>query len=408
MSEALDPPWAVVWERSPIWFERWKPGGFSESPSRRLASGPESFVTVLRRQLYGLDRRTGRTVWTQPLQGQEIFDWRVSGDVLVYASYGEDEAAGRYWGIRSVMDLRKGKAIWTRTRPTPYLRKEWLLVHDKLVVYGDDRTSELAALALSDGAERWKVPQVTGDDYPVQASWFAYGDVLYALARQEKSGGLFLKSFDLATGRELPLAHLFGGDAVSNLYVPSAVTPDGRLFVEYDAFRLGKASIVAYDLEGKRLLWETRVLDGTESRGYEVRSGRTIVVSDAPEQPLVATYDPNRYLMLNAATGSILKDSVLPGYVGWTEHNAVIYRYPYLFTSARRALETGMAYDLIALNLETGKIDWAYEIDRQKERFQTAGAEILNFLVHDDHVYLSRTDARVMAFRTSRGSGSSP
>jgi outer membrane protein assembly factor BamB len=401
----IAPPLEVVWQRSPIWFERWNPAGSSESPSRRLAPGGSGLVTVLRRKLHVLDWQTGRTVWTCPLQGDEIFDWKLAGNVLVYASYGHDDSHQRYWGIRAAIDLRQRRQLWAQRRSTPYLRKEWILIHDRTALFGDDRSNELSAFIVEDGTLRWRKPQRTRDHYSIQATWFARADRLYALAGAEERSGLFLKIFEIDTGEERPLTHLIGRDAVSNLHAPSAVTPDGRLFVEYYAFRSGNGWMIAYDLEGQRLLWATEVVRSTDSSDQGVLSGKKIVLGAQSGEPLVATYRPNRYLVLNPATGAVLKDAVLPGYVGWTEHNAVLYSYPYLFTSARRAVGTGQAYDLIALNLDTGKIDWSYEIERRDERFLTASAEILNFLVEGGEIYLSRTDARVMAFRSATGAG---
>jgi outer membrane protein assembly factor BamB len=398
---AVSPPWALLWDRNPIWFERWNPGGFSESPSRRLAAGPEEFVTVMRRTLYGLDKHTGQSVWSLPLQGEEIFDWAVADGVLVYAAYGHDEKDRRYWGIRAAVDLRTRKEVWARTRPTPYLRKEWLLIQGERGIFGDNRTEELTALTLRDGATLWTAPQNVDPVYPVEASWFVYGNVLCALAGHKGRGGLFLKRFDLATGRELPALHLVGDQAVSNLYAPSVITPDGRLFVEYHAFRVRKAWIVAYDLEAARLLWERQTLDGTEPGRWEVRRAKRIVLGGAPTVAVV-TSAPARYLLLDPATGTVLRDQSLPAtYAGWTEHNALLYSHPYLFTSARRPLQSGMAYDLICLNLETGTVEWTHEISRQDDRFLTASAEVLNFLLETRQVYLSRTDAHVMAFRAA-------
>jgi outer membrane protein assembly factor BamB len=398
--QSIAPPLKLLWDRSPIWFERWNPGGFSESPSRRLTMGPDGFVTVVRRNLYGLDRRTGRVQWRLPLRGEEIFDWQVLGDTFVYASYGR-ERYERFWGIRAAIDLRQRREIWVQTPPTPYLLKEWCIVYGRLVVFGNDAANEVVALGLADGTERWKAAQQGDHDYVVRASWFVQGDVLYVLAGHKKQAGLFLKSFDLANGRELPLVHLFGNDVVSNIYVPSAIIGDDTLLAEYDAFRVEKSSIIAYDIRSKRLRWETELDHGMHRKDYQPWGARRIAVSTIPGEPVMATYRPNRYVLLDPLTGVVLKDTVLPGYVGWTDHNAVLYSYPYLFTSGRRAIDTGMAYDLVALNLETGKVDWAREIERRSETFLTARAEILNFLAVDRDIYLARSDANTMAFRGS-------
>jgi len=113
------------------------------------------------------------------------------------------------------------------------------------------------------------------------------------------------------------------------------------------------------------------------------------------------TTDPNRIIAIDRDTGAIRKEVALPGYVGWTEPNALLYSYPYVFTSARRATGSGMAYDLVAINIESMQVAWSYEISRQPEVFGTARAEILNFALSGEVIFVARADSRIMAFRPS-------
>jgi len=62
-------------------------------------------------------------------------------------------------------------------------------------------------------------------------------------------------------------------------------------------------------------------------------------------------------------------------------------------------MENGMAFDFIALNLETGKVDWSYEIETQNRYFINPEADILSFVVKDDRLYVGRSDAKIMSFR---------
>jgi outer membrane protein assembly factor BamB len=110
------------------------------------------------------------------------------------------------------------------------------------------------------------------------------------------------------------------------------------------------------------------------------------------------------YIVFDSEKGTIIKDARLAGYVGWTDRNSALYSYPYLLTGARRQVGNGMAFDLIALNLESGKVDWSYEIETRNSYFTYPTADTLNFVVKDSRVFIGRSDAKIMSFRHSGAS----
>jgi outer membrane protein assembly factor BamB len=390
------PPLKAVWSRSPIFFERWGRGGVSEPPSRRVSPHETGLLTVMKRALYVLDRRDGAVVWSTPLRGLEIFDWKLMGDAVVYASYEHDERSGAWWSVRAAIDLKRRKEVWHRKTATKYFQPEWLLPTPlATIIVGDEDTAELEALDMGDGTTRWKAPKAVK---PIQVryySWSVVRQTAYALVTGD--GGLFLKGYDVATGRDRDPVLLIRADKVSNLPAPLGIALNRLLICENNRVDSPASVIVAYDLLGQRIEWTTRVAHPTSPSAY----GKRLAVGADPDQPIVVTYWPNRYVVLGTRTGELRRDGQLPGYEGWTEHNAMLYSHPYVFAGARRVIGRKMAYDLIALNVQTGAIEWTHELDRQGEPFLTADAEILNFVVEGSMVYVARADGRVMAFRSA-------
>ena len=109
---------------------------------------------------------------------------------------------------------------------------------------------------------------------------------------------------------------------------------------------------------------------------------------------LVATVWPNGYLLIDTEKHVVTKQGRIPGYAAWEEFNSVLYSYPYIFAGANRQVGKDTVYDLVALNIETGKVDWSYE-----NGINSKLAEILSFVVLDGKVYLSRADGKVLAFQ---------
>jgi outer membrane protein assembly factor BamB len=392
----IAPPFRAVWTSTPIVFERWNPGGASEAPSRRVSLHENGLLTVMRRTLYVLDRRDGAVIWSTRLRGKEIFDWKLMGDIVVYASYEGDERSDAWFSLRGAIDVKRRKEAWHRKVPIKYYRSEWLLLAPPAtVIVGGDRGTDLEALDSVDGSTRWRVPK---DVRPVDVrfySWFVVQQTAYALVTGPT--GLSLKGYDVATGQDRGMRLLIRGDKVSNLPAPLGVAANQFLICADERIRSNADVIVGYDLLAKSVEWATQV----DHRGRSLVFGKKLAVGTSPDQPVVASYWPNRYVVLGTRKGDLVRDGQLPGYEGWTDQNAMLYSHPYVFAGARRSIGRKMAYDLIALNVESGAIEWAYELDRQGEPFLTADAEILNFVVEGSMVYVARADGRVMAFRSA-------
>ncbi len=397
------PPLTLLWDRSPIWFEGSNPGGRSESPGRRIAEASDGFVTVMKRTLYLLDKQNGKTLWSLPLPGEEILDWKLAENMFLYSAVDYT----RKLSLKGAIDLGQRKEAWSRQEPVSRLfRPDRLVPTPNKAVYssdGDDRgaNDEIVAIGLETGAVQWKMSKDLDHSTLVPFTWFVYGENIYILI-SPREGGLYIRSFDLTSGRGSARAHILGNDRLGNFFHPTALKPDGTLLIGYNKILdPEKRLFLGFNLNENKLLWNTNVTLGGVS---QPRSFQHIVVSRIREQPIVATLGPNRFIVFDSTTGSVILDNTLQGYVGWTEPNAILYSYPYLFTSARRSSGSVMVYDLIALNVDTGKIEWSYEIDTQRGPFSTANAEILNFIVLGDTVYLSRTDGRIMAFRAGPAS----
>lgn len=395
--QAVAPPWTLVWSRSPIWFERWNAGGLSESPNRRLARHGGILLTVMRRALYLLDKANGGTVASLPLEGDEIFDWTVVDGFFVYAA---GDGASRV-PIVGAINLSERKVVWTRKGGRRIQRPVWVLpVDTRTVIVGtddDDQSAEneIAAVDVRTGSVKWTGSKDLEFNALIRYTWFVDGRYLSVLYSPRRDDGLYMRRLNLADGRVTPPVHVFGNDRIGNLFIPHAVTEDGRILIGYsDRGRIPQFALIAFSLREQRGLWNVPVRVAEDPLYFNsVAIGRET-------EPIVATMWPNTTVVADSATGRILRSATVSAYAGWTPLNAILYSYPYLFTSARRALDKGMAYDLIAINLETMKVDWSYEISRQDRMSLTADAEILNFIVEGDIVYVGRADARVMAFRT--------
>ncbi len=392
---SVAPPWRLQWARRPIWFERMKPAGQSESPSRRIATGPDGLVTVMRRALYVLDWATGATVWSHELPGEEIDDWNVSGRSFVYSSF----AWTKKHVIRGAVDLIARNDRWRLDEPSTQMDTyEMLLTTTRAVIVAPTQDTGATGIVLGIDLERgtslWRI------DRSMQAaavvSYLALshdGTAHFFIA--PRAGGLYLQSIGVIDGSVAPLAYIYGDKNVRNL--PHAITVGSR-----DVLVMGfngpaaHLALLAFKLDDKKLAWSTRV--NAAAPPGRVAYFKNVVVSPVVGEPAVATVAPNRFIVFDPATGTIARDATLPDGLQWTDPNAVLYSPPYLFTSVIRPKGKGMVYDLVALNTATGKIDWTYNIDEQSELSLTATAEILNFVVRGNTIYVGRADARVMAF----------
>lgn len=410
INQSISPPLELLWNRTPLWFGNLSAGGMFESLDRRIVDTPEGFVTVMKKTLYMLDKQNGKTLWSLPLQGDEISDWKIVDHIFVYAS--SKGSPANINTIRAGIDLLKRAEIWSQSilEPKRFPSPEWLVVsHNSTVIYGTNYDSEyatfpLVALDPNNGKENWSVPKGLPPLGDVPSTWFVYGNKLYDFVHDKIKTGTNLQSYDLETGRKGEWIHIYGDIDVGNLFRPFIVKNDGTLFSVYhtlghirgpNGFYPTDESILAFNLKENKLLWSTQVIKNDPRLVFV----KQLVKGQNEQQPLIATIRPNYFVLLDPLDGTILKQDVLPGYVGWTEHAALLYSYPYLYTGARRTLTKGMAHDLIALNLKTGKVDWSYELGKERDTFLMADSEILNFIVLEDKIYLSRADGHVMAFQ---------
>ncbi|MSP41071.1 MAG: hypothetical protein EXR70_21490 [Deltaproteobacteria bacterium] len=402
-ARTVKPPLTLLWEKSPIWFESWNAGGLFESPSRRIVETKDGFVTVIRKTVNLLSKEDGRTLWTMDLQGGDIVDWKVVGTFMLYSSvnYRTKERT------RAALDLIERKDKWVQKDTVPALYQPDMLIPtgDGLAVFvsnGDskDVNDAIVAIDINSGQIKWKVSTDIEQRTLVPFTWFTHGSRLHVLVTQ-KAGGLYLKTWNTIDGKHVATNHIFGTDQLGNVVHPSVITSDGILFIGYNKRpRPARLSLIAYDTESNKLLWNTDVTPENRDDSMSVKH----VMHAGNTKMMVATMWPNRVVVFDSEKGSILKDIRLSGYVGWTDYNSGLYSYPYLITGARRQLASGMAFDLIALNLETGKVDWTYEIETQNNKFTFPTADTLNFIVNSDRVYVGRADAKIMSFRHAGGS----
>ena len=256
------------------------------------------------------------------------------------------------------------------------------------------------AVDVRSGKRRWAVQTPFALGTIIPDSWFVYDGRLWGLV-SPRERELQLAQFDIGDGRQLSSLDVVGTEYVGNIFQPRVVSHDGTLYIGLNKIvRPGKRAVVAFTIRDGRPLWSAPIAlpPRTESSGPFTL--KRVAIGPGTE-PVVVTMDPNRIIAIDRDTGAIRKEVALPGYVGWTEPNALLYSYPYVFTSARRATGSGMAYDLVAINIESMQVAWSYEISRQPEVFGTARAEILNFALSGEVIFVARADSRIMAFRPS-------
>ena len=394
----VKPPFTLLWEKSPILFESLNPAGLSESASRRIALTEHGFVSVMRKTLYLLDKNNGEILWTRALPGNDITDWKVTGSLFLYTSvdYETNEL------IRGVIDVAERKENWIQKDPRPKLYQMESLMPSEvgLVIYFSNGGNKgindaIVAIDLKTGDVKWRSSTDAERASVVSFSWFILGDRLCVLVAPT-SGGLYLKTFDLIDGKALATNHIFGTDRLGNLPHPAVVTPDGIVFIGYNKRLTPSAlSLLSYDTKTNKLLWSRDISIADQKDLTYFRH----ILHSAGTNLMVATVWPNRFIVFDSEKGTILKDARLSDYVGWTDRNTSLYSYPYLFTGARRTKGQSMAFDLIALNLETGKADWSYEMETQNRNFTFPVGDTLNFVIKDDQVYIGRSDAKIMSFR---------
>ncbi len=400
---SVAPPWTLQWERSPIWFERSNPAGLSESPSRRVAVTDTHALTVARRTLYFLNKTTGRTEDSLELLGDEIFDWTIVGGYFVYSSWDRDTGAP----IHGAVELARRKTAWSGREAGRVDLPEWLVpVNGEAVIFGSNRDGptrrQFMAVDVRSGKRRWAVQTPFALGTIIPDSWFVYNGKLWGLV-SPRERGLQLAQFDIGDGRQLSSLDVAGPDYVGNIFQPRVVSHDGTLYIGWNKLgRPEKRAVVAFTIRDGRPLWSVPIAVPPPT-GYVPATFKHVAIG-LDTEPVVVTMRPNRIIAIDRDTGAIKKEMTLPGYAGWTEPNALLYSYPYVFTSARRATGSGMAYDLVAINIESMQVAWSYEISRESEIFGTARAEILNFALSGEGIFVARADSRIMAFRPAPSS----
>lgn len=212
MDQSVATPWKLLWSKSPIWFEKLRPGGDSESPGRRIADNPEGFITVMKRTLYLLDKNNGKTLWSLPLEGEEISDWKINGNMFAYAATN--------WKLRSYIragiDVQKRKQVWFHSLvPKKMHQHEWVVsIPRQGWVYGltyNDWGSEapLDNYDLMSGNLLWSIPRGLEPMEDKSHTWFVYNNTLNVLVGA-KEGGFYVQPYDLNMGKKLDMLHLYG------------------------------------------------------------------------------------------------------------------------------------------------------------------------------------------------------
>lgn len=404
------PPWTLAWAHRPIWFENWNPAGSSESPSRRAALVGDQLVTVMRKHLHALDPSTGTTRWTLRLDGDEIFDWKVVGQMLVYSSV---DYSGDAVGLRGAVDLEQRTHAWRhRGNQSRLFDAEDIIVGsstDVIFVAGTgigDTANHLVAVDPATGRTRWVLGTDTARSTDMRLQRFTFGGRLYSFVAGAARAGLALRAFSLAHGAEVSTVHMLGTERLGNPLIPTAVRNDGTVFAVYPA-RLPREelrrrgdlgatdTVFAYSIPAGKLLWSTQVLRGDEP-GYNWV--KALALSPQSDGFLLATIWPDAYTLLDPATGAIRKRGRISGYLGWSDVAAVLYSHPYVFAGARRGEGTRMAYDLVALDVDTDTVAWQFGLETQDRIVSYSRAELLNFIVSGPSVFLSRADGMLMRF----------
>jgi outer membrane protein assembly factor BamB len=412
LSTLVAPPWKLVWAERPIWFEGWNAAGNSESPNRRIELLGEELLSVMRKRLYAMDLSTGRTRWSLGLDGDEIFDWKVAGRMVVYSSV---DFAGEAIAIRAGVDLDQRSHRWRQRGNASRLfdAEHITTVPPRNVVFAAETgigyaANHLAAVDAATGQTRWTVDTDVRRSTDMQSQRFMLGASLYSLVAGSGGSGLSLRRFALLDGGGVQTIHVIGTQRLGNPVIPTAVREDGVLFAVYPEW-LGKDDspprasgtidiAFAYDIPDKKLQWTTQLLRGDEGPYKRVKK---LALGTDVAGPLLATVWPDSYVLLDSATGAIRKQGRLPGYVGWSDFGALLYSHPYVYAGARRARGERMAYDLVALDVDNGTIAWRYELDADDRMRAMARAEILNFIVSGTTVFVARADGMIMRFESA-------
>lgn len=389
----LTPPFELIWNRTPTWFPEMNRGGPSQALVVRVAATAHGVVCFFNRSFYLLDPADGRTLWRLRLGGKiDLSDWKTMGDLVLYSGvdYGKD-IKDYLKLVRGAIDLRQRKSLWSVASSE---NKRFLggASYDWLMPIGNDRalfTNEYADpyyIGTLDLLDSWSGATIRrvdkGFSYLEDIGWFARNDQVFALLAS-RTGGLALKEYNLATGQASEPVHIFGSERALQA-PPFVVTDNGMVLVVYSSPK-ETPTLVAFDLHEKRLLWFL-----SDDR-FEY--ARQVAISDSQRGIALVAIRNDRYALVDFGQGSVKRWGRLPDGWAWEEFIPLLYSHPYAIAGARR--ET--AYGLIALNVETGQVDWTYEF---RDRGEVPN--IVNFAAAGDAFYLSRLDGRVMAFMMKR------
>ena len=420
----VTPPLRLVWNKSPVitLFHWLNIGNYMlEDQNRRLVDTPYGLAVIIKRKLYIIDKRTGSTRWSLRLEGEGVLDWTVQGDTLFYSSNEKGlEPSGflkeelRRQGlyvegekllpvaIHAAVDLRRGTHLWsTRVVPDGRYVPEWVMAANGRVIFGTDVDGDLGHATLSvyeasSGRVVWQRRNDMDRSSLMRASWFVYGDYIYAVTTKPDSGGLYLQGYGLSTGEKIASVPLFGAGSTVRRYSPHAFREDGVLFQSFTPFDSdSRIFLVAYDINNQRLVWSS-LLHG----GVPPSQLLPMLIALGPDSgdPVLMAVSPNRIVAVDPKTGQITMKGSLAGHYQWVDHVPTLYSYPYLFTGVVKRSGNRMSYDLIALNIETGNTEWSYEIDSARNG---EADMIMNFVVSGDIVYVARSDGRILAFQAS-------
>jgi outer membrane protein assembly factor BamB len=341
------------------------------------------------------------------LKGEvDVTDWRANDEIVFFAAVDYSDSKSTI-GLRGAIDFYSRKLLWLnrladKQRYYGGGSAEWVLpIDDQRVLFSTEFSHVffLGPLDILDARSgKTRVSFEKGFQYleDVALSWFTKEGKLYVFL-QPKTGGIELQPYDLNTGRRLATKRIIGDQRVGNNPFPVAIAGHETLVLPYKPNDKSQpTTLVGFSLSEERVAWQMS-MPGTErtySRYIEqlVRNGRE-------PNLLVAMTEPNGIMLLNGQVGSIVKQGQLEGYVGWDSRQAVLYAHPYLYAGARRKTSNGMAYDLVALNIESGAVEWSYEIDKQSEISVSPRAELQNLIAVNDRVYVLTVDGRIMAFR---------
>lgn len=399
------PPLKLLWQKSPAWFPRLNRSGAHEVLIRRLAETSQGFVTLINRNFYLLDKETGSTTWSFPLkEGVEVVDWKIRDDVIFYAARDwSDLKNTRDW--RGAIDVVQRKLLWNNVLADDANRyfgggsSEWVLLLPKQRVLYSTKYAHpfflgpLDVLDARNGKTQMRMEKGFGYLQDLFLTWFYFDEKLNVFLHP-RSGGLQLQSYDLAQGKQLAPVHIYGDKIAGNTPIPYLVQEGdgGTVVFVYEPINQ-PAALVAYSLKEGKVLWDIS-LAFLKAQGGRVRQ---LLHHPGQNNLLIATVSPNRYLLIDTEKHVITKQGQVPGYAEWEDFNSALYSYPYIFAGARRVAGEAVVNDLIALNIETEKVEWSYE-----NGVNSTLAEILNFVVSDGNIYFSRVDGKVLSFEQGR------